>query len=106
MRLGMEFWIDCAHLVKGMEKCEQLHGHTYKVEAVVEGKVGKNGMVVDFADFKKEVMRVLEPLDHRNLNDILDNPTCENLALYIKKNLRLKAVSVRVWEGHGKWAEA
>lgn len=106
MKLGMEFWIDCAHQVKGLEKCEQLHGHTYKVEVAIEGKVGKKGMVIDFADFKKEVERVLETLDHKNLNDILENPTCENIALHIKKGLKLNVASVRVWEGRGKWAEA
>lgn len=106
MKLGMEFWIDCAHQVKGLEKCEQPHGHTYKIEIVIEGKVGKSGMVLDFADFRKEAERVLGALDHRNLNGLLENPTCENIALHIKKSLKLNVASVRVWEGQHKWAEA
>ena len=61
--------------------CHDLHGHTWKAVFVIEGPVRPDGMVCDF----KEVKKRLDPHlpDHRFLNDILENPTAENLAQYI-----------------------
>jgi 6-pyruvoyltetrahydropterin/6-carboxytetrahydropterin synthase len=85
-----------------------VHGHTYKLEVVVEGKKRKDGMVLDFNELGKVVnATVVEVLDHRNLNEIIDNPTAENIAVWIFKKLehKISVKSVRLWEGRGKWVE-
>ena len=91
-------------------KCEQLHGHNWKVEVSVEaGKLDKQGLVFDFQQLKSITRAALKKLDHRFLNEIpyfkKKNPTSEQLAEYIYKDIagriknkpfKLKAVSV--WE--------
>ena len=107
MRLGITDHIDCAHLLPGHPKCGRLHGHTYKVEVVVEGEMTE-GMVLDFADLKARVRAVLARYDHRHLNDFIDLPTvenlCERLAAEVAERLPMP-FSLRVYEGHDKWAE-
>ena len=107
MRLGITDYIDCAHLLPGHPKCGQLHGHTYKVEVVVEGEM-KEGMVLDFADLKGRVRAVLARYDHRHLNDFMELPTveniCERLATEVAERVPIP-FSLRVYEGHDKWAE-
>ena len=78
MRLGVTDYIDCAHLLAGHAKCGQLHGHTYRVELVVEGEM-QDGMVLDFADLKAQIRGVLARYDHRHWNDFMDYPTVENI---------------------------
>ena len=107
MKLGITDHIDCAHFLPGHPKCGQLHGHTYKIELMVEGDV-RDGMLVDFADLKGDLRRVLEEFDHRNWNDVLEYPSVENICALLARRLgeRLRfPFRVRVWEGHGKWAE-
>ena len=76
------------------EKCENLHGHNWGVEAVVICKTLKNGMVMDFGDLKKILKEVLLPLDHIFLNDLSafkkNSPTSENIAKYIFNEIRGK----------------
>lgn len=107
MRLGITEYIDCAHLLPGHPKCGQIHGHTYKVEVIIEGE-NAGGMLLDFADLKGQTRGVLQQYDHRNWNDYLDFPSVENicdlLSRQLKERLRFPFV-IRVWEGHGKWAE-
>lgn len=88
-------------------KCNQIHGHNFKVEIWTKGQVDENGIVVDFYLVKKEVMK----LDHVNLNDFIKNPTAENIAFYICEKLillapdRIKTIKVRVWETETAYAE-
>ncbi len=107
MRIGITEYIDCAHFLPDHTKCGRLHGHTYKVEVVIEGDKS-SGMVVDFSDLKAETRKVLQEYDHRSWNDVLDYPSveniCELLSRQLKQRLDLPFV-IRVWEGHGKWAE-
>ena len=107
MRLGITDHIDCAHLLPGHPKCGRLHGHTYRIEVVVDGPMN-SGMVVDFADLKAQVRAVLARYDHRHWNDFLDYPTvehiCQRLADEIAEKLGFP-FSIRVYEGHAKWAE-
>jgi 6-pyruvoyltetrahydropterin/6-carboxytetrahydropterin synthase len=108
MRLGITDFIDCAHFLPGHAKCGQVHGHTYRVELVVEGAAEPGGMVVDFADLRAQVRAVLDQYDHRHWNDVLDYPTVENICELLAKRLSerlLFAFVIRVWEGNGKWAE-
>ena len=107
MKLGVTEYIDCAHFLPNHPKCGSLHGHTYKVEIVIEGQT-KNGMVVDFADLKQSLREVLGQYDHRNFNDFLEYPSVENICELLSIKIREKisfAFTLRVWEGNGKWAE-
>lgn len=83
------FTFDAAHaLTQYYGKCENLHGHTYRLEVTVEGPVHENGMVVDFVLLKRIVKRVvLSQLDHKNLNDHFENPSAENIATWIWEQL-------------------
>jgi 6-pyruvoyltetrahydropterin/6-carboxytetrahydropterin synthase len=107
MRLGITEYIDCAHFLPGHAKCGQIHGHTYKVEVVIEGE-NSSGMVVDFNELKAQTREVLQKYDHRNWNDVLAFPSVENICELLSRQLRERIrfpFVIRVWEGHGKWAE-
>ena len=99
---------DSMHLLPGHPKCGVPHGHTYRVEVVVEGPV-QRGMVVDFDALKSALREILKTFDHTDLNKLLEFPSCENLATEIHKRLKArfadKKLAVRIWEGDGKWAE-
>ena len=101
--------IASAHYLRGYEgRCKDLHGHTWKVEVVIESKkLDKIGMVVDFVELKKKLKEFLKPIDHVCLNDLAyfkkNNPTTENIAKYIYDNFQekikpLKIKYVQVWE--------
>jgi 6-pyruvoyltetrahydropterin/6-carboxytetrahydropterin synthase len=107
MRLGITEFIDCAHFLPGHTKCGRLHGHTYKVEVMVEGEQ-RGGMIIDFNELKGRTREVLHEYDHRNWNDVLEFPSVENIAALLSQKLREKLpfpLTIRVWEGNGKWAE-
>lgn len=108
MRLGIIEYIDSAHYLPEHETCGIVHGHTYKIEIVLEGEKKENGMVMDFYEIKKTVRETLKTYDHRLLNDILPFPSAENICEHIHGQLSEKLgypLSVKVWEGHGKWCE-
>jgi|Deesub1362B_J571_1020462.scaffolds.fasta_scaffold00037_113 6-pyruvoyltetrahydropterin/6-carboxytetrahydropterin synthase len=109
-----EFYFDAAHQVpKHPGKCSNIHGHTYKLEVCVKGELNEMGMVIDFGDMKKIVKsEIIDVLDHKLINSILPNPTAENIAIWVFNKLKPKfeelgveLVSVKIWEGVGKWAE-
>jgi 6-pyruvoyltetrahydropterin/6-carboxytetrahydropterin synthase len=108
MRLGVIDYIDSAHYLPGHGKCGRVHGHTYKIEVIVEGEVKENGMVIDFYDLKKGIKETLQEYDHTLLNEILDFPSSEHLCQLIHSRLQERfgfPLLVRVWEGEGKWCE-
>ena len=88
-------------------KCNNLHGHNFKVEIWVKGKVTSTGMVIDFNKLKEEVMKY----DHISLNDIIEIPTAENLALKLCTEIfslskdTLSFVKIRLWETSSAYAE-
>src|SRR5262245_8372286 len=108
MRLGVTEYIDCAHFLPGHTKCGQLHGHTYRVELVIEGEPDR-GMIVDFAELKAGAREVLQEYDHRNWNDFLEFPSVETICALLSRRLRERIpfkLVIRVYEGQGKWAES
>jgi len=94
------------------EKCENLHGHNWNIEARVSGnELNSAGVLVDFGDIKKFVNKIMEELDHKYLNEIEifneKQPTSERIAIYIAEKLQIylgsldedvKVSSVTAWE--------
>lgn len=77
-----------AHFLRDYNgKCENLHGHNYKVYAHVKGPVlNEGGMLLDFTKLKSALRTICKELDHTNLNDkpVFDqNPSAERIAMYI-----------------------
>jgi 6-pyruvoyltetrahydropterin/6-carboxytetrahydropterin synthase len=111
MKLGLMAEFDAAHSLPGYNgRCANIHGHTYRVEVVIEGPVGENGFVMDFFQLKKILGSVLDDLDHMNLNEILENPTAERIAEMACQRLRqelqeasVRLISLKLWEGRNKW---
>ena len=85
-------------------KCENLHGHNWKIEVYVQGEsLDKGGVLVDFGVIKRHVRELMETLDHKYLNDLdyFGNgtpPSSENIARYLADSLisRLTLPGVRV----------
>jgi len=85
-------------------KCENLHGHNWKIEVYVQGQdLDEGGVLVDFGIVKRHVRSLMETLDHKFLNE-LDYfqagtpPSSENIARYVADNLadRLDIPGIRV----------
>ena len=88
----VEASFSAAHFLRDYHgKCENLHGHNYKVYAHVRGEVlDKGGMLLDFTVLKKTLRDVCKELDHTNLNDkaeFLQNPSAERIALYVYRRI-------------------
>ena len=94
-------------------KCENPHGHNYKVRVTLRGnELDRAGLLLDFRDLKEVMKQVIDRLDHQMLNDIEPfiqlNPSAENIARYFydEANSRLKSVTngrvrvadVTIWE--------
>jgi len=94
----------CAHQLREFEgRCENLHGHNWKIEVFVTGKeLEPNGILMDFKRIKTTTEKVIDELDHQFLNDLEVfrevNPSSENIARYIFKALgrALDSRTVRV----------
>ena len=84
-----------AHFLKDYNgKCENLHGHNYKVFAHVKGtELNEGGMLLDFSLLNKVLKSVCKELDHTNLNDMeifMNNPSAERIAMYIFNQIIVK----------------
>ena len=75
-------------------KCENLHGHNYRVRLWVRGeKLDEGGMLADFSLLKKILKEVIAPLDHSNLNDMeifKNDPSAERIARFIFDKVKEK----------------
>jgi 6-pyruvoyltetrahydropterin/6-carboxytetrahydropterin synthase len=93
-------------------KCENVHGHNFRVQVILEGeRLDNAGMLVDFLDVKDLMRSVIARLDHQFLNEVPPfdelNPSAENIAeyFYSQMNPGLENISVpvrirevKVWE--------
>lgn len=89
---------------------EKLHGHNWRIKATVRAaSLAKEGWVVDFYELGKILRALVEPWEHRFLNEISPyddlNPTAENIARVVADELaqrldddRVRVVRVDVWE--------
>jgi len=71
-------------------KCRGMHGHSFKIEIAVTGKVDPQiGWVYDHAEISKAMNPLIDLLDHSYLNEIegLDNPTIENICAWFWRKL-------------------
>ncbi len=106
-----------AHSLRNYKgKCEDLHGHNWKVEvSAAAAKLDERGIAMDFKTLKAETIRFLDILDHKHLNTISPfdqiNPSSENLARYIFEGLSkkinnewIKIKRVKVWESRDCYA--
>ncbi|MEE9911089.1 MAG: 6-carboxytetrahydropterin synthase QueD [Deltaproteobacteria bacterium] len=100
-----------AHLLAEIGgKCEELHGHNFKVEVTVGApQLTGEGILIDFRLVKKWLQEILDKMDHQHLNELPffmgKNPSSENIAYYVfqEMKIRVKAAEVRmlqvkVWE--------
>jgi len=103
MLITKKFTFDSAHQLRNYRgKCKKLHGHTYVLYVTVSGNVDKkSGMVVDFAKINETVKEnVINVFDHEYINNILKQPTAENMSIWIWKRLekKLKIYKIELWE--------
>lgn len=95
-RLTVRSDFSSAHALRHYQgKCEALHGHNFAVELVVEGSrlTPDTELLVDFKLLKSELKKVLDTLDHKDLNELehfkAKNPSSENIAAYIYKAVQM-----------------
>jgi len=104
-------FFSAAHFLQGYKgKCEAVHGHNWKVEVTLRrADLDHQGLVLDFKDVKAILTRVLDELDHTQLNTIeffqKHNPSSENIARFIYKKVESECKiysiilhKVYVWE--------
>jgi 6-pyruvoyltetrahydropterin/6-carboxytetrahydropterin synthase len=101
------------HALRGYRgKCENPHGHNYKVQVTLEGAaLDSTGLLYDFVQLKQVIHQVIQALDHKFLNDLAPfdviNPSAENLAKYFYEETSrglveslngARIASITVWE--------
>ena len=105
---------DAAHFLPNYKgKCSNLHGHHWEVEVACSGEVNeKSGMVIDFTQLKDFFGWIDRVFDHQSVNEVVENPTAENICkrIYDEFNMwcvarNLKFEYVKVWETEDSMAE-
>ena len=112
--VSVEDTFAAGHALRGYRgKCENPHGHNYKVQITLAGEeLDRIGLLYDFKDLKAAMGEVVDRLDHQYLNDIAPfrelNPSAENMARYFYQECtaklkqatdgRVRVKQVKVWE--------
>ncbi len=112
--VSVEDTFAAGHALRGYRgKCENPHGHNYKVQITLHGEqLDHIGLLFDFKDLKTAMNEIIERLDHKFINDIAPfiemNPSAENMAKYFydeikvlldgKTNGRVRVKHVKMWE--------
>ncbi len=94
------------HLLNYEGNCENQHGHNWKVEIYAQGEqLNESNILIDFKILKKELNKVLDSLDHRDLNELPEfkdiSPSSEIISKYIYRQLKKEIPQlskVCVWE--------
>ena len=93
--ISKSFYFEAAHKLSNTENEENknIHGHSYFVEIFIidhNDQISKKGLILDFSIFQEKINIIKKDLDHRYLNEIngLENPTLENIGLYIYSKLK------------------
>lgn len=112
-QISVDESFSAGHALRGYKgKCENPHGHNYKVRVTLEGnQLDSVGLLYDFAHLKEILHSVIRSLDHQYLNDLAPfkaiNPSTENIAKHLydeaSKQLReyphgARIASITVWE--------
>ncbi len=91
-------------------KCENVHGHNYKVRVTVAGeRLDETGLLVDFVEIKRLMTVAIDYLDHRFINDLAPfdeiNPSAENIAKFFYDRVSrgigangVRVAEVKIWE--------
>ena len=115
MSIGTEVTFSAAHFLPDHPRCGAIHGHTWRVKieymgfemyADADTPLPPNGMLVDFGHIKR---LITNEFDHRLLNDVMEIPTAENIAIYIVKLMPevwgySYVLNVTVWESKVSYA--
>lgn len=116
MIIAKEFTFDASHQLPNEEcygKCQNLHGHTYKLIVKISGSVNDKGWVMNFSDLKKIVNeKIISQLDHNHINLIIPLSTAENILIWAEGQIKqeIKTVgsnlySLTLWETPTSYAE-
>ncbi len=107
MILVHEFEWEAAHnLIFYNGDVEPLHGHTYRMVVRIKGHPDEEDMVFDFVELERIVKeKIVDPFDHSYLNDFIQQPTAENIARYVWRELEpalrrpnAALYQVEIWE--------
>jgi 6-pyruvoyltetrahydropterin/6-carboxytetrahydropterin synthase len=115
--VSIDYSFAAGHALRNYKgKCENVHGHNYKVRVSVQGEnLDSTGLLIDFVDLRQAVKTIVDRLDHQFLNDISPfdrlNPSAENIARYFSQELEAqiqhngaRLQSVTVWETENSFA--
>ena len=118
-QVSVEETFSAGHALRGYRgKCENVHGHNYKVRVTVAGpELDSVGLLCDFVHLKKAIRDVIRALDHKYLNELspfdVQNPSAENIARYLYDETSKQMppqpngagiASVTVWETDSSFA--
>jgi 6-pyruvoyltetrahydropterin/6-carboxytetrahydropterin synthase len=111
--ISKEFTFDSAHHLHCYEgKCQNLHGHTYRLQVIMSGQTDARGITIDFSDIKRITKQhIIDRLDHQYLNEVLPlmNTTAENMVVWIYEQIQaalqqeyensaVRLEEIRLWE--------
>jgi len=112
-QVSVEESFSAGHALRGYKgKCENAHGHNYKVRVTLEGtSLDSVGLLFDFVPLKQVIHGVIQAVDHKFLNDVAPfdviNPSAENIAKYFYDEASRemqqsthgpRVASITVWE--------
>ena len=111
-QVSVDETFSAGHALRGYKgKCENPHGHNYKVRVTLEGPaLDSIGLLADFTGIKNALREVIRGVDHKFLNDQAPfdaiNPSAENIAKYfydkvsvgLKNEVPVRISAIQVWE--------
>ena len=104
MQVEVDFRFSAAHALPLYDgPCKRMHGHNYKLRVICAANLDlKSGIALDFGDVQKVVAREVMPkCDHQVLNEFLENPTAENVIIWMWERLKKPLPGLqelRLWE--------